>query len=120
MFIDEAYSLTQGGRNSFGGEAVNEILKFMEDHRKDIVIILAGYTKEMAEFMSTNSGLVSRVPHRFDFEDYTPDELVQIGLLNLRNNDYKLDEARYSEIVKVCYQNSNAPRIDENGYVLPN
>lgn len=179
LFIDEAYSLTQGGRNSFGGEAVNEILKFMEDHRKDIVIILAGYTKEMAEFMSTNSGLVSRVPHRFDFEDYTPDELVQIGLLNLHNNDYKLDEARYSEIVKACYQNSNdhsngrwvrnlneklimilskrvsknpdaditmileedfvalaesynasvssskspvsdAPRVDENGYVLPN
>ena len=177
LFIDEAYSLTQSDHNSFGDEAVNEILKFMEDHRKDIVIILAGYTKEMGEFMNTNSGLVSRVPHRFDFEDYTPDELVQIGLLNLYNNDYKLDESAYGQVVKECYRNSNdrsngrwvrnlneklimilsrrisknpdaditliveddlvalaesynvsvqpgqsldAPRIDENGYVLPN
>ena len=88
LFIDEAYSLSQGTGNDFGIEAVNEILKFMEDHRKDIVIILAGYTKEMGEFMQMNSGLVSRVPHTFDFEDYTPDEIVQIGLLGLHNAGY--------------------------------
>ncbi len=107
LFIDEAYSLTQGEHNGFGMEAVNEILTFMENHRRDIVIILAGYTKEMSIFMSANSGLVSRVPHTFDFEDYTPDEIVSIGLLNLHSNDYQVDEVYYSEIVKKCYRNSN-------------
>lgn len=108
LFIDEAYAITQGNdSNNFGTEAVNEILKFMEDHRRDIVIILAGYTKEMGEFMKTNSGLVSRVPHTFDFEDYTPDEIVQIGLLGLHNNGYKVDEEYYAQVVKYCYRNSD-------------
>ena len=62
-------------------KAIDEILKFMEDHRRDIVIIFAGYTKEMAEFLETNSGLRSRIPTTFDFEDYTPEEIVQIGFV---------------------------------------
>ncbi|MDY5882024.1 MAG: AAA family ATPase, partial [Roseburia sp.] len=107
LFIDEAYSLSQGTGNDFGIEAVDEILKFMEDHRKDIVIILAGYTKEMGEFMQTNSGLVSRVPHTFDFEDYTPDEIVQIGLLGLHNAGYQVDEAYYGEVVKNNYSKTD-------------
>lgn len=107
LFIDEAYSLSQGTGNDFGIEAVNEILKFMEDHRKDIVIILAGYTKEMGEFMQMNSGLVSRVPHTFDFEDYTPDEIVQIGLLGLHNTGYQVDEAYYGEVVKNNYSRTD-------------
>lgn len=107
LFIDEAYSLTQGNNNEFGVEAINEILKFMEDHRKDIVIILAGYTKEMGEFMKANSGLTSRIPHTFDFEDYTPDEIVQIGLLNLHSNGYQVEETVYSDVVKNCYRNSD-------------
>jgi SpoVK/Ycf46/Vps4 family AAA+-type ATPase len=107
LFIDEAYSITQGQHNSFGQKIVNEILKFMEDHRKDIVIIFAGYTKEMDEFMNTNSGLSSRVPHRFDFEDYTADELVQIGLLGLRACEYEIDENNYAQIVKSCYAVTN-------------
>ncbi len=107
LFIDEAYSLSQGTGNDFGIEAVNEILKFMEDHRKDIVIILAGYTKEMGEFMQMNSGLVSRVPHTFDFADYTPDEIVQIGLLGLHNAGYQVDEAYYGEVVKNNYSKTD-------------
>lgn len=107
LFIDEAYSLSQGSENDFGIEAVDEILKFMEDHRKDIVIILAGYTKEMGEFMKMNSGLVSRVPHTFDFEDYTPDEIVQIGLLGLHGAGYKVDEAYYGEVAKNNYSKTD-------------
>lgn len=107
LFIDEAYSLSQGTGNDFGIEAIDEILKFMEDHRKDIVIILAGYTKEMGEFMQTNSGLVSRVPHTFDFEDYTPDEIVQIGLLGLHNAGYQVDETYYGEVVKNNYSKTD-------------
>ena len=93
-FIDEAYTLSSGGANDFGKEAIDEILKFMEDHRRDIVIIFAGYTKEMAEFLETNSGLRSRIPTTFDFfEDYTPEEIVQIGLLGAHKQDYEVNEA---------------------------
>lgn len=107
LFIDEAYSLSQGSENDFGMEAIDEILKFMEDHRKDIVIILAGYTKEMGDFMAMNSGLVSRVPHTFNFEDYTPDEIVQIGLLGFNSAGYKVDETYYGEVVKNNYSSSD-------------
>ena len=103
LFIDEAYSLSQGSDNDFGKEAIDEILKFMEDHRKDMVIIFAGYTKEMSEFLQMNSGLASRIPHTFDFEDYTPDEIVEIGLLGLHNASYEVDEAAYADLVKNNY-----------------
>lgn len=103
LFIDEAYSLSQGGDNDFGKEAIDEILKFMEDHRKDMVIIFAGYTKEMSEFLQMNSGLASRIPHTFDFEDYTPDEIVKIGLLGLHNASYEVDETAYADLVKNNY-----------------
>lgn len=57
LFVDEAYTLATGGENGFGREAINEILKFMEDNREDIVIIFAGYTKSMMDFLETNEGL---------------------------------------------------------------
>ncbi len=104
LFIDEAYSLSQGSDNDFGKEAIDEILKFMEDHRKDMVIIFAGYTKEMSEFLQMNSGLASRIPHAFDFEDYTPDEIVEIGILGLHNASYEVDEAAYADLVKNNYR----------------
>nr|WP_202056706.1 AAA family ATPase [Streptococcus danieliae] len=105
LFVDEAYTLYNGEHDTFGQEAINEILKFMEDRRKDIVLIFAGYTKEMREFLQTNSGLESRLPTSFDFEDYTPDEIVQIGLLGL--SDYKIDEEFYAEVVKEKYHSSS-------------
>lgn len=107
LFIDEAYSLNPDSQNDFGLEAIDEILKFMEDHRKDMVIIFAGYTKEMTEFLKTNSGLASRIPHTFDFADYTPDEIVQIGLLGLHAASYEVDEEYYSEVVKNNYAKSD-------------
>lgn len=103
LFIDEAYTLNNGSQNDFGQEAIDEILKFMEDHRRDIVIIFAGYTKEMAEFLQTNSGLTSRIPNTFQFEDYTPDEIVKIGLLGLHAIDYQVDEEKYAELIKHNY-----------------
>ena len=107
LFIDEAYTLSSGGANDFGKEAIDEILKFMEDHRRDIVIIFAGYTKEMAEFLETNSGLRSRIPTTFDFEDYTPEEIVQIGLLGLHKQDYEVNEVLYAEVVTQNYSVTN-------------
>ena len=75
----------------------------MEDHRGEIMIIFAGYTKEMEEFLKTNPGLTSRVPNKFVFEDYTPDEIVKIGLLGLHNAAYEVDEAAYADLVKNNY-----------------
>ena len=108
LFIDEAYTLSNGGENDFGREAIDEILKFMEDNRDDIMIIFAGYPKEMRKFLKMNSGLKSRIPNVFDFEDYTADEVVQIGLFDLSKRQYILEnEDTYSEVVKDSYESTN-------------
>ena len=107
LSIDEAYTLYTGSNDSFGKKALDEILKFMEDHRRDIVIVFAGYTKEMYEFLQVNSGLKSRIPTTFDFEDYTPEEIVQIGLLGLHKQGYQVNEVLYGEIVKEKYLRAN-------------
>jgi len=78
LFIDEAYSLTDGDASEYGDEAVSVILKFMEDNRDDFVVIVAGYTDKMEEFLSSNPGLRSRFSRTIEFPDYNADELVQI------------------------------------------
>ena len=103
LFIDEAYSLKHGSGDNFGQEAIDEILKFMEDHRRDMVVIFAGYHKEMAEFLESNSGLKSRVPTTFDFEDYSPDEIAQIGEFILQGQGYQYDAESYRATVKEAY-----------------
>lgn len=107
LFIDEAYSLKGNDPKDFGGEAIDEILKFMEDHRDNIVIIFAGYTKEMEEFLKMNSGLRSRIPNTFNFEDYSADEIVEIGLLGIDKYEYKVDREFYSAVIKELYLNNN-------------
>jgi hypothetical protein len=79
LFIDEAYALNSEGRgNDFGQEAIETLLKLMEDHRHDFVVIVAGYTEKMDEFVSSNPGLRSRFTKFLHFEDYTPEQLVEI------------------------------------------
>ena len=78
LFIDEAYSLYQGEHDTFGKEAIDALLKVAEDHRDEIVLILAGYENKMQEFYSVNPGIKSRFPNEIHFEDYTQDEKVQI------------------------------------------
>lgn len=87
LFIDEAYALSQGGENDFGKEAIATLLKRMEDDRDRLVVILAGYNKEMEEFLESNSGLKSRFNNHVNFPDYSAGELYQIFELNLKNND---------------------------------
>ena len=80
LLIDEAYALARGGDNDFGREAIDTLVKFMEDHRDDFAIVAAGYTEEMADFIDANPGLKSRFTRTISFPDYTDDELVAIFL----------------------------------------
>ena len=91
LFIDEAYSLYRGKDDSFGLEAIDTLVKGMEDHRGELVVILAGYTKEMQAFLSANSGLQSRFPNIVEFPDYTGAELLQILKLQAKSRGYVLD-----------------------------
>ena len=93
LFIDEAYSLYRGEQDSFGLEAIDTLVKGMEDHRDELVVILAGYTREMETFLTANSGLASRFPPRIEFPDYTAVELLQITQVLAKNKGYTLAEA---------------------------
>ena len=93
LFIDEAYSLYRGEQDSFGLEAIDTLVKGMEDHRDELVVILAGYTREMENFLTANSGLASRFPNRIEFPDYTAAELLQITHVQAKNKGYTLAEA---------------------------
>ena len=79
LFVDEAYALASvGNQNSYNDEAIATLIKAMEDYRDNLVVIFAGYTKEMQAFLDSNSGIVSRIGYTLEFDDYTEDELVKI------------------------------------------
>ncbi len=95
LFIDEAYALAGGGDNDFGQEAIDTLLKAMEDHRDDLIVIVAGYTELMENFINSNTGLQSRFNKYFYFEDYTGEELMAIFDMRCKKNGYVLtDDAR--------------------------
>lgn len=94
LFIDEAYTLVKkGASNDFGQEAIDILLKRMEDRKGEFVVVVAGYTDEMNSFMNSNPGLKSRFTHTFVFEDYTPDELLLIFEDLIKKEDYLLTES---------------------------
>ena len=93
LFIDEAYSLYRGEQDSFGLEAIDTLVKGMEDHRDELGVILAGYTKEMETFLTANSGLASRFPNKIEFPDYTADELLDITTVLAKGKGYRLAES---------------------------
>lgn len=98
LFIDEAYMLNvKQGQNTFNDEAIGVLIEFMENRRKDLIVILAGYKKEMTEFLASNTGLDSRI-ERVEFEDYTPQEMVQIfELMRKSNNIEYIDENKIKQ-----------------------
>lgn len=90
LFIDEAYSLMSKGGQDYGAEAIETLLKLMEDHRDDLVVIAAGYGEEMEAFLSSNPGLRSRFSRTIDFPDYTPEETLEIFERQAKSADYIL------------------------------
>jgi SpoVK/Ycf46/Vps4 family AAA+-type ATPase len=87
LFIDEAYSLSEGGENDFGKEAIETLLKRMEDQRGDFIVIVAGYTDNMRQFLESNPGLRSRFDREMHFNDYTAEQLYQIAIKLLQGNN---------------------------------
>lgn len=90
LFIDEAYALARGGEKDFGKEAIDTLVKAMEDHKNDFVLILAGYPAEMDRFIRSNPGLPSRFPIQLNFPDFTIQELIAIGEQMLKERQYRL------------------------------
>jgi hypothetical protein len=101
VLIDEAYSLARGGENDFGREAIDTLVKFMEDHRDDLAVVVAGYPHEMRQLIETNPGLESRFARTLDFPDYTSDELVRIFELIAGSKEYHLSPAARARLIEV-------------------
>ena len=100
LFIDEAYTLSSGEGSDYGREAINTLLKPVEELRGKFVCIIAGYTKEMLDFFDANSGITSRFNKRLEFTDYTPDQLTHIFRKKLEKEGYGLDADAESHIDK--------------------
>ena len=90
LFIDEAYTLVGKGSNDFGQEAIDTLLKAMEDYRDDLIVIVAGYPQQMKDFVNSNPGLESRFTRYFQFPDYTEDEMLQIFKKLCTSRDYQI------------------------------
>lgn len=98
LFIDEAYSLSDGEHTTFGDEAIHTIVQEMENHREDVIVIFAGYPDKMKEFLDRNEGLRSRIAFHINFPDYNADELVEILKLMAEKKSYNLDD----EVIGHC------------------
>lgn len=122
LFIDEAYSLYNEEYNDFGNEAIDIILKFVEDHHKDFVVILAGYKEKIEVMLNNNKGLNSRFPIKLFFEDYNINELKQIFSYTIKTNSYD-----YSKNLEKKFHNylnqlvtKNSPLLTYNGRFIRN
>lgn len=98
LFIDEAYTLSSGGANDFGQEAIDTLLKAMEDKRDDLVVIVAGYDELMDEFVHSNPGLESRFNRYIHFADYSAEEMCHIFSMSCQKNQYELSDAAVTAI----------------------
>ncbi|MBR5897423.1 MAG: AAA family ATPase [Lachnospiraceae bacterium] len=114
LFIDEAYSLYRGKDDSFGLEAIDTLVKGIEDNRDNLIVILAGYSDEMEEFLTSNSGLKSRFPNVVNFPDYTGQELLDISVIIAKSKGYVIDEGAKTNLL-TYYNAVQAVRAKDAG-----
>lgn len=121
LFIDEAYSLCRGEDDSFGMEAIDTLVKCMEDNRDNLVVILAGYTKEMEKFLLSNSGLRSRFPNIIEFPDYSAKELYEITQIIAKSKGYEI-ASEMEENLLAYYEKrqKNSAHLSGNGRMARN
>jgi len=120
LFIDEAYALARGGEKDFGKEAIDTLVKAMEDHKDQLIVILAGYRDEMEHFLSANPGLRSRFPLHMDFPDYTPAELFHIAQRMCRERQYRLSTAAAWRLERLLQQRVPAGPCNGNARYVRN
>ncbi|WP_409305514.1 stage V sporulation protein K [Peribacillus sp. SCS-155] len=121
LFIDEAYSLGRGGEKDFGKEAIDTLVKHMEDRQHEFILILAGYSREMEEFLTLNPGLHSRFPLVIDFPDYSIDQLMEIGDRMLNEREYGLSrDAERKLRMHLMYLKAMGPITFSNGRYIRN
>ncbi|MFJ8243734.1 stage V sporulation protein K [Peribacillus asahii] len=122
LFIDEAYSLGRGGEKDFGKEAIDTLVKHMEDKQHEFILILAGYSREMDYFLSLNPGLLSRFPLVIEFPDYTTDQLMEIADLMLEEREYIIsrDAERKLREHLVVLRSLQSPVSFSNGRYIRN
>eukprot|EP00658_Telonema_sp_P-2_P029368 TRINITY_DN2234_c0_g1_i7.p1 TRINITY_DN2234_c0_g1~~TRINITY_DN2234_c0_g1_i7.p1 ORF type:complete len:525 (+),score=126.46 TRINITY_DN2234_c0_g1_i7:1219-2793(+) len=116
LFVDEAYALVSNDKDSFGKEALDTLIKMVEDHRDNLVVILAGYSGDMATMVAQNPGVKSRFPTSINFEDYSADELIQIAELMIKAAGLDLSqEAKQMAFVRCEAIQKNGGRQNGNG-----
>lgn len=121
LFIDEAYTLARHDHDIFGLEAIDTIVKAMEDHRDQLVVIIAGYTQEMEDFLRSNPGLRSRFPFIVEFPDYQPSEMLEILNRMVHANGFRLDENMHDGLMELFEQRQIPGRNDSgNGRLVRN
>lgn len=119
LFIDEAYSITDQNENSnsYGAESIATLLKLMEDYNDRLIIIFAGYAKEMEEFENANPGLKSRIGYKINFPDYNVDQLLMIFTNLLKNNGFEATSDAIEEIKNVISEASKIKNFGNGRYI---
>lgn len=118
LFIDEAYTLaTKNNDNSYNGECIATLIKAMEDYRDNLVVIFAGYTKEMQDFLDSNSGIVSRIGYTFEFEDYTNEELIQIFKNMVGKSGFVLEDDAIEVVNKLIDENRDTKNFGNARFI---
>lgn len=114
LFVDEGYALARGGEKDFGKEAIDTLVKAMEDHKDELVLILAGYRNEMQQFLESNPGLQSRFPIQIDYPDFSLDELMEIAGRMLEKRQYTLTPEARNVLRNRLLRYRRLPFGDEN------
>ena len=115
LFIDEAYSLGRGGEKDFGKEAIDTLVKAMEDYKDNLIVILAGYKDEMERFLQINPGLRSRFPIQIEFNDYSVNELMQIANMMVEKRQYKFSPEALIKFETILQNRKNDINYDKLG-----